>query len=286
MLGLLAALAVFADPGPTTTPYTPLKDEFNRPIERKKPAPKQPSGAKARRPAPRCPPGMAYIRGGRFGAKPIHHFCLDITEVTVEQFHSYIKTLEAALQTTVPPPKTGAELDRLKASLADIPGASDDSRSLQCSWRTLDAHPRYPINCVSQPTAREFCAAHGKRLPMNQEWHWAGRGGKKAYTYPWGGGIPAARRLNRASQAGAGRLTSVGQYPRSANGLHDMAGNVAEWVLCDEALARCPVRGGHFQTSDPAQFRVTYVDTGHEPDERSELIGFRCAAEPRKRNKK
>jgi formylglycine-generating enzyme required for sulfatase activity len=285
MLGLFAALAVFADPGPTAVPTTPLRDEYNRPIKRKKPAAKRSAVAKSL-PPPRCPLDMAYIRGGRFGATSIRHFCLDITEVTVEKFLLYIKTRETAAVGGDAARQNGKDLELLKVSLVNVTGAPDDPRSTRCTWRSLDAQPLHPINCVSQRTAHEFCTAQGKRLPRDHEWHWAARGGKKGHTYPWGSGLPAARRLNLAAEAGAGRLTIVGKYPRSANGLQDMAGNLAEWVLCDEAKARCPVRGGHYQTSDFTEFRVTHVDTSHEPDERSELIGFRCAAEPHKRSKK
>lgn len=281
-------VAIFATVSPgLTAPSTPLKDEFNRPLVRDaKPAKSRRTLAKPPSPKPRCPFDMAYIRGGRFGTKSIRSFCLDTTEVTVARFSEYVARLESALKTAAAPPKTGREIDVLKTSLGRVSGGLDDGRNAQCTWRTRNELSAQPINCVSLQMASEFCAYYGKRLPLGLEWQWAGRGGKKAHEYPWGGADPAPKRLNMATKIGAGRVLNVGIYPKSANGLHDMAGNVAEWVMCEPTSFRCPVRGGHFQNNDPVLFRVTYEDVSQSPDTRSEQIGFRCASDPQKRSAK
>jgi formylglycine-generating enzyme required for sulfatase activity len=68
--------------------------------------------------------------------------------------------------------------------------------------------------------------ANGYRLPTEAEWERAMRGGKEGLRYPWGNDLagPAEANYNM------GRTTSVGTYPPNGYGLHDMAGNVFEWV--------------------------------------------------------
>ncbi|RIK77614.1 signal transduction protein [candidate division KSB1 bacterium] len=66
------------------------------------------------------------------------------------------------------------------------------------------------------------------RLPVEEEWEWAASGGKREY--PWGNDEPDETRANYANKVG--QTTAVGAYPAGATseGLHDMAGNVWEWM--------------------------------------------------------
>jgi formylglycine-generating enzyme required for sulfatase activity len=87
----------------------------------------------------------------------------------------------------------------------------------------------------------------GYRLPTEAEWEWASRynGGGGTRRYPWGDQMPpAAKSGNYADQSAKGFVANVlsayddgypvtapvASFPPSPLGLHDLGGNVAEWV--------------------------------------------------------
>jgi formylglycine-generating enzyme required for sulfatase activity len=108
--------------------------------------------------------------------------------------------------------------------------------------------PSLPVACVTIPQAEEYCRWKGKRLPNLWEWGWAARGGEEARFYPWGDepatcerailGVPPMD-AKGPEELGCGREGPwpVGSRPSgvSAHGLHDMMGNVAEWVPTEAA---------------------------------------------------
>ncbi len=143
------------------------------------------------------------------------------------------------------------------------------------------ARPDEPAAHVSWGEARAYCAAAGGRLPTAAEWRLAAyterRDGPppglekgRTYAYPVG-----ARPDGMWTQeAGATRHSTVGSRPPGVNGLHDMGGNVWEWLADrrgDEALTAggswwygaSQARADGMQWKD-ADFYAVYV-------------GFRCA---------
>ncbi len=85
---------------------------------------------------------------------------------------------------------------------------------------------------VSSEVAAAYCAWLGGRLPTLLEWRLAGARWsqeRRGYQqYPWGDEPGAAR-----ARSSAGTLVEPGQFPEGASpdGVEDLLGNAAEWVL-------------------------------------------------------
>jgi formylglycine-generating enzyme required for sulfatase activity len=89
----------------------------------------------------------------------------------------------------------------------------------------------HPVVSVTWEDAKAYCDWITKttggvvRLPSEAEWEYAARGGLRGRPYPNGDSM-SPREANYASNGSV----KVGSYPPNGYGLHDMAGNVFEWV--------------------------------------------------------
>lgn len=155
---------------------------------------------------------------------------------------------------------------------------------------------------VSLEEARLLCAARGGRLPSEDEWIVAAAGDRPR-RYPWGDTGAVCRRaawgLTRGPCAsGALGPDTVGAHPDGVTplGIHDLAGNVAEWVEaarggegggeggsggrgCGEGGAPgClgVVRGGSYETDLATELR-TWVRREVPAGSTEGSIGVRCA---------
>ena len=143
-----------------------------------------------------------------------------------------------------------------------------------------------PVTNVNWSEARAFCAFAGGRLPSEDEWEKAARGGD-GREFPWGKELDCARANwgnfeNEGPCAGKnpGKPVDVGSYLQGASpfGVLDMAGNVWEWVAdkYDRDPTRRVVRGGSccsYFVEPRAANRNAW-----DPSHRDGDLGFRCVS--------
>ncbi len=172
----------------------------------------------------------------------------------------------------------------------------------------------FPVDSVSWFDAVAFCEALSAlpaerkaqrvyRLPTEAEWEYACRAGTaSAAPFHFGGSLSSRQANFDGSKPYGGavrdrnlrRTSAVGSYPANAFGLYDMHGNVWEWCAdwfgdryYQDSPAQDPpgpeggetriLRGGSFYyiaSSCRAAIRF-----GRRPDSRSNLDGFRVAAD-------
>lgn len=131
-----------------------------------------------------------------------------------------------------------------------------------------------PITNVSAIEAEKFCSHFGWRLPTEDEWEFAAIRGVNRY--PWGHARPNSQNCN-SQEHGPRRITPVDAYPLGStpDGIYDLLGNTWEWMAAEKDQTKRVLRGGSWIYSVEdlrASFRYRC-----KPDNRNDLIGFRCA---------
>ncbi|XP_035756440.1 inactive C-alpha-formylglycine-generating enzyme 2 [Egretta garzetta] len=159
----------------------------------------------------------------------------------------------------------------------------------------------YPVLHVSWNDAQAFCAWKGKRLPSEEEWEFAARGGLEQRAYPWGNKFQPNRtnlwqgdfpRVDTAEDGYHG-VSPVDAFPPQNNyGLYDLLGNTWEWTASEylppglssrqRAQNMKVLRGASWiDTADGSANHKAHVTTrmGNTPDSASDNLSFRCAAD-------
>ncbi len=194
-------------------------------------------------------------------------FAMGKYEITFEEFDNFA----TALGITVPD---------------DAGWGRSNQPVLNINWYDAAAYARW----LSEQTGEIY------RLPSEAEWEYAGRAGS-ASSYAWGGSVGEAM-ANCVGCAASSRNAPapVGSFPVNAFGLHDMQGNVWEWVedcardsylgapidgsvwIGDEVCSRI-LRGGSWQSS-PNQLRSSFRNWYPSADQ-DNTVGFRLVREIR-----
>lgn len=261
------------------------------------------------------PGGMYPIGsdGGDVSAQPEHRvwvdpFRMDAFEVTNARYAEFLRTLDIEI-----------EHDRQAGfvRLSDLSG-TDRHRVLEGAGRAAprtyialdDEHAQidvradrgfvpqdgledHPVLEVTWLGAKTFCNWSGRRLPTEAEWE-AAAGGPEGRRFPWGHELPTQDRAVFGRPSGV--TDPVGAHPGGATpeGLHDLAGNVAEWTSslywpypydatdgreAPSAAGERVTRGGdHVFDSAPHELTTFYRDGfSRAPDRGHRHIGFRCA---------
>jgi formylglycine-generating enzyme required for sulfatase activity len=158
---------------------------------------------------------------------------------------------------------------------------------------------------MTRDAAERFCLARGGRLPTEDEWIAAAAappaaasgqaGGASARRYPWGETGAVCRRaawglLKGPCGAGGDGPDVVGSHTDgdAPLGIHDLAGNAAEWVAGEGGNAAAPGRGarasavakgGSWQSALASELR-TWARLELPADRGDPRVGFRCAYPP------
>lgn len=141
-------------------------------------------------------------------------------------------------------------------------------------------HPDRPLTNVSADEARAYCLGRGGDLPSPAQFGRAA-GGPTGARFPWGDIGPVCERVAWGRVDGPcafGELhpDDVGTHTAgaTADGVHDLAGNVAEWVR--DAEGHVEIRGGSYRDATPTALK-TWVGRDATAGDRFDDVGFRCA---------
>ena len=166
----------------------------------------------------------------------------------------------------------------------------------------------HPVTHVAYADAAAYAEWAGKSLPTEAEWEYAARGELDSATFTWGEEFaPEGRMMANTWQGefpwqnlgtdGFEGTSPVGRFPPNGFGLHDMAGNVWEWMVdavdassprpccvpqsADGRFPRHVIKGGSHLCAPnyclryrPAARQAEAVDTS------TSHIGFRCVVRP------
>ena len=223
-----------------------------------------------------CPPEMVGVEGD---------YCPYVTQKCLRWLD-----LETKLQC--------AEFERLPAA-GSCPVATQHKRFCVDRYEWPNKVGAMPEYMASWNDAKASCEGIGKRLCSDTEWTLACEGPERK-PYPYGDGyvrderacnidkpyiwphpdrlFAAKTQLDELARLDQREPSGSRQACVSAYGVHDMVGNVDEWVVNESQGAkpfRSGLKGGYW---GPVRTRCRPMTTAHDEGFRYYQIGFRCCA--------
>jgi formylglycine-generating enzyme required for sulfatase activity len=242
-------------------------------------------------------------------------FLIDRTPVTNAAFAQFVAATGwvTAAERAEPP---GSALFAMSAGPVDLRDPSRWWRFVAgASWRaplgpgsSIAGREHHPVTHVALADALAYARWRDARLPTEDEWEVAARGGRDGEPYAWGEELAPEGRLMANvwtgsfpwyfARAGAPGTTAVGSYPPNGYGLVDMIGNVWEWTrtpMHEPKPCGCTppplegsaaadtmlvLKGGSFLCAGEycARYRPA-ARIALTPDSTTAHVGFRCAAD-------
>ncbi|XP_057313067.1 formylglycine-generating enzyme-like [Hydractinia symbiolongicarpus] len=172
----------------------------------------------------------------------------------------------------------------------------------------------HPVVHVTWNDAVAYCLWKGKRLPTEAEWEFACRGGKQNRLYPWGNEFKPRNEyraniwqgefpISNSAEDGCAATCPVDTFQQNMYGLHNMVGNVWEWVVDwwtvnhDYKPSSNPhgpssgedkvKKGGSFMCSKEFCYRYRCsARSSNSADSSASNLGFRCAKSGENEEKK
>jgi formylglycine-generating enzyme required for sulfatase activity len=194
----------------------------------------------------------------------VRPFAIDRTEVTNAEYAEFVK--ETGQQ---PPANWGGSRPKAGEEQLPVTDVSYDDAVAFATWRSRRDGVLY-------------------RLPTEDEWEYAARGGgDPTRLYPWGGKWEDGR-----ANLGTNSLRPVGSFPQgnTPQGVADMIGNVWEWTASKASMyegnnkselkpadrGKIVVRGGAYTSKPDGDEPVTVTSRTWLPhDQRDQRVGFR-----------
>ena len=226
-------------------------------------------------------------------------YCIDTYEVTNDQFAAFLQNLfEQGLDNVN---EDGLELFDLDDDDDVFPQRIE---RVPEGYIVVEGYNQHPVTEVFLWSGHTYCGWDAKQLPTEAQWEKAARG-TDGRTYPWGDSMPDCDLTNFGfiGEQCIGDTVDIGSYPNGVSpyGVHDMAGNVAEWVsdwfgmdYYESSPSLDPIgpEGGWFDDGQGNAFEARIVRSGNHatgagdvqthyrqpepPEGSSNGIGFRC----------
>lgn len=277
--------------------------------------------------------GMKWIPGGTFtmgtddpesypAERPAHRvqldgFWIDTTEVTNEQFKSFVRAtgyitmaerspqweqLKQQLPPGTPPPPPSSLVAGSLVFVQPEQAVSTEEPAAWWRWTPgadwkhpegprsdLDGRWNHPVVHIAWEDANAYAKWAGKRLPTEAEWEFAARGGLEGKRYAWGDELmPAGTRManiwqgrfpeKNTGEDGFDHTAPVRSFPANGYGLHDMTGNVWEW--CSDwfdASAHAALATDGVCRNPPGPVRSANPESPHAAQRVTKGGSFLCA---------